>query len=221
MSERSWTPLRRSIELHDGDLLVHFERNNEFNRELRRLTGATDLRFDWGARAYRIGVAAARSPEVCHNLREFAIRHRLTFGRTAGRLLGAFVTRNSIQRIQAELSVIEEKRRASSPDSGADGGSELLERLAYRATQLQAMLTWPAFGTRPGECDLVSPGCVMQVRFSDGARQTVVISAVDISGYDRFSPFQRAGRAAAVSRVGQGWLLENGRGSVQIVAITD
>ncbi|WP_214109222.1 hypothetical protein [Acrocarpospora catenulata] len=216
-------PLRRSIELHDGDLLVHFERNHEFNRELRRLTRATDLRFDWGARAYRLGVAAARSPEVCHNLREFAIRHQLTFGRTAARLLGAFVTRNSIQRIQAELSVIEEKRHRgrSLPDLAADGGLELMERLAYRATQLQAMLTWPAFGTRPSECDLVSPGCVIQVRFSDGARQTVIISAVDISGYDRFSPFQQAGRAAAVSRVGQGWLLEKGRGSVQIVAITD
>ncbi|GAB2450662.1 hypothetical protein [Streptosporangium sandarakinum] len=216
-------PPRKSIELNHDDLLVFFEKNNEFNRELRRLTQATDIRFDWDARAYRLSAAAARSPEVCHNLREFAIRHNLGFGRAAARRLGAFVTRNSLSRLRAELSAIEEKLRGgiSLPNFHADGGTDMAGRLAQRAGQLRAMLSWPAFGVRPAECDLVSPGCLIRVGFADGEEQTVIISAVDLPDYDRFSPFKSAGRAAAVSRVGQGWQLENGRGTVRILAIMD
>lgn len=43
----------------------------------------------------------------------------------------------------------------------------------------------------------------------------MIISAVEVPGYDRFSPHQDAGQAGAISRIGQSGQVENG-GSAQV-----
>lgn len=212
---------RRFIELDGQDLLVFFEYNKSFNAELRRRTHATNIRFDWKRRAYRLSANAANSPEVCHHLREFAIEHDLNFSPEAAIRLGAFVTKNALKRIQAEVAAIREASLTELPNPGLDGAMERHDRLHHRLVQLDAMCTWPEFGTRPVQCKLVSPGSLVRIRFSDGEEQTVVISAVELPGYDRVSPFQPVGREIAVSQVGQSWKLDGGRGSVTIVGITD
>lgn len=214
---------RYAIDLIDDEILIYFPYNRENNRALREYTSATDLRWDRHRRAYCLSAAAVDSPKVCHNLRGFASRRGLRLNNAAGARLGAVITHSTSERVRAEIKAIERKLSTPLfPNPVVDGdGDGVAEGLHARLRELAAMMNWPGFVRRPSTCRFASPGCLFHVRYGDGAEGTLIISAVDIDGYDRVSPSKPVGRALNTGRIGDCFSLQGGPGSITILDITD
>ncbi|MEV4003018.1 hypothetical protein [Actinomadura sp. NPDC049753] len=212
---------RYAIDLIDDEILIYFPYNRENNSALREYTRATDLRWDRRRRAYCLSAAAADSPEVCHNLRGFASRRGLRLDNGVGARLGAIITSSTAHRVRAEIDAIERKLSTQLfPNPAVDGEGDL-GGLNARLRELEAMMKWPGFVRRPSTCRFASPGRLFHVRYGGGDEGTLVISAVDIDGYDRVSPNKPVGRALETGRIGDRFPLREGRGSMTILDITD
>jgi hypothetical protein len=212
---------RYAIDLIDDEILIYFPYNRENNRALREYTRATDLRWDRRRRAYCLSAAAVDSPEVCHNLRGFASRRGLRLDNAVGARLGAVITSSTVQRVRAEIDAIERKLSMPLfPNPVVDGDGDR-EGLHARLRELEAMMKWPGFVRRPSTCRFASPGCLFHVRYGDGDEGALIISTVDIDGYDRVSPNKPVGRALDTGRIGDRFSLREGRGSITILDITD
>jgi transcription elongation GreA/GreB family factor len=215
-------PQPHAINLAGDEVRIFFPYNRENNYALRELTRATDLRWNSQRRAYCLSAAATNSPEVCHNLRGFASRRGLRFDKAASVLLGAFTTPSTRVRVDAEIHAIDRKLTTQRmPNPTADSEADRRDDLEARRDELKAILAWPVFPQRPAECDIASPGSRFRYQYDDGQVDNRIISAVDIDGYDRVSPFQPVGKALSTARIGDHASLGKGRGSLTILAITD
>ncbi|WP_329092229.1 MULTISPECIES: hypothetical protein [unclassified Streptosporangium] len=213
-----------SIRLAGNSLVIRFPKNPEFNRELRRITSGL-VQFDYRLGGYRMDADELEHSTVRESLRGFARRHGLSFRGEACVRAGAFLTANAVERVRAEIRAIENRLR-STRSIGSSARDENVEpyrdQLGVRRRDLYSMRGWPRLKSRPAGCGLVTPGSLVRIRHPDGEEGTVVVSAVELDGYERVSPFAELGQFLTAASVGEDHRLKGGSArTVRVVAVDD
>ncbi|WP_433375808.1 hypothetical protein [Streptosporangium sp. CA-115845] len=213
-----------SIRLAGNSLVIRFPKNPEFNRELRRITSGRVL-FDYRLGGYRMNADELEHSMVRESLRGFARRHGLSFRGEACVRAGAFLTVNAVERVRAEIKAIEDMLRSTRSVGLSTRGEDVetyRDQLGGRRRDLYSMRAWPRLSSRPSGCGLVTPGSLIRIRYPDGEEGAVVVSAVDLDGYDRVSPFTELGQVLTSASVGQHHEFKGGSlRAVRVVAVDD